>query len=161
MFASINKSLSLLRLMRYSIFDLFVLILFAALLAWIEAPATYPGVVGYVYLLVLVAAYAAFRFRGDRPYFRSSLAVTVFYAFSLAFWWTQLWAGYFLRRPLPNAAPYWEDGIVTEGFVYPVVFFVVYTPVVIAIALFVSAATVAILNCLCLRRAGTESSIRI
>ena len=143
--------------MRYSTVDLLAITAFVALLTWIDAPTNYPAIVGYVCLLALVAAYATMRFRGDRPHFQSIVAATGFFACSLAFWWAQLWAGYIFHHPHPDAPPYWEDGIIAEGIVYPLVYFTVYGPVAIAIALLVSATTIAILNCTCLRYVVSEN----
>ena len=133
------RRLTLMPSFRYSISDLLAVAVAAALLVWSGTITNPEAVIRYAGAVAIVAGLAAIRFRDSRPCFCSVFAATLFFASSLVYWWAGIWIGYFIHRPRPNAQPYFEDGMIGEGIVYPLVYFVVYSPVVAAIALFVSA----------------------
>ncbi len=143
--------------MRYSTSSLLVAIALTAVVTWSGAPTNPAAIIRYIGIVVIVAACAALRFRHGRPYVLSIVSSVLFFFVSLVYWWVGLWIGYFADRPELHPPPYFEDGMMAVGIIYPFVYFGVYSPMIAAIALFVSVPTVALANLYGDRPAASKS----
>jgi hypothetical protein len=108
--------------------------------------------------LFVIATVTAIRSHADYPFRRSSIAAVAYFACTLLYWWAYRWALYFTDPPGPNEPPFFEDGMIVEGFIYPVIYLLVYIPVVVAFTLVLAAAIVAVTNILVNCKSPTAST---
>lgn len=130
----------------YSIRDLLGMTAILAVLIGTELPETGSAMLRYATVVVGITVIGTIRFQRKRPVIQSVKLVAIFFACSILYWWVKLWAGYLVHEPSRGGPPYWEEGMIGEGIVFPFAYFVVYLPVVIAIALLVSFLITATLN---------------
>ena len=132
--------------MRYFTSHLFAATALIGLILSCRMPTTAETLVRYLAANAIIGVGVTVWFRKSRPYLAGAVAGFCFLALSIAYWWAQLWIGYFAIARGPQSQPYFEDGMIAEGLIYPFVYLAVYGPVAIAIALFASSMTIAILT---------------
>jgi hypothetical protein len=131
-------------MMRSSISDFLAATAFVALIVWTGSPATQHGLARFVASLVLVACYSALSRRPNWDIRAPVASVLAYFAMSLICWWAAIWIGYFKHVPSQKLQPFFEDGLVVEGVLFPIGYFVVYSPIVAAVGAIASSTTLAI-----------------
>ena len=129
--------------MRYSTLDLLAATAFVALALWCMPAEPYDFLTSrLVIAIVLVGAGCAIYFRRARPCRAAAIAGFTIFAVNLLVFWVQLWIGW---RSHDKPYPYFEDGLIEEGFIYPVVYCVIYGPMATAIAAVAAVGTTGLL----------------
>jgi hypothetical protein len=139
-------------MIRFSINGLLATTAFIAIVIWtVSGPVPSVSIRRFWVALVVISSGTSYLNRFSFPTYRAVLIAVLFFVAFYSIEWIKMWMEYFRQTQIPPPPPpkgmigwppYFEDGMIREGFVFPAIGFVILTPFVFGIAFFVSVLTV-------------------